>query len=225
MREEAQGACMLPPALSLSAISKTTSATREGEEATRTHMSLRPVSSTPQRRPSPRTPAASRPGTEQAATQVGSDSFRRPLEDEEGDVSDDCGADTREIRHDTSNTARIVEDYSAGVGSRVMLSPQEHANAQLDPLVNEHIREQLRHVEDRAAELEKRELQVLAQKRELEEQVQHHNSKFVEAEKRIQKRIQKLEKLNFRNQLKAAGYLSASDSSANTTNPSRHPAR
>jgi len=38
-----------------------------------------------------------------------------------------------------------------------------------------------------------------------------HHSKFAEAEKRIQKRIQKLEKLNFRNQLKS--YLSVSDTS------------
>jgi hypothetical protein len=241
MREGAQGASMLPPALSLSVIamphehshepklppapslsgiSQTTSATREGEEAARAHerTSLRPVSSTPQRRPSPGTPAASRSGTEQAATQGRSDSrrLRRPLEDEEGDVRDDFGADIRETRHD------IVEDYSAGVGSRVMLSPEEHSDAHEDPLVKEHIREQLRHVEDRAAELEKRELQVLAQKRELEEQVQHHNSKFVEAEKRLQKRIQKLEKLNFRNQLKAAGYLSdSSANTSNTTNPAR----
>ena len=246
MREGAQGASMLPtamslsviamphehshepklpPALSLSGISQNTSATREGEEAARAHdrTSLRPVSSTPQRRPSPGTPAASRSGTEQAATQGRSDSrrsdsrrVRRPLEDEEGDVRDDFGADIRETRHD------IVEDYSAGVGSRVMLSPEEHSDAHEDPLVKEHIREQLRHVEDRAAELEKRELQVLAQKRELEEKVQHHNSKFVEAEKRLQKRIQKLEKLNFRNQLKAAGYLSdSSANTSNTTNPAR----
>ena len=38
-----------------------------------------------------------------------------------------------------------------------------------------------------------------------------YHSKFAEAEKRIQKRIQKLEKLNFRNQLKS--YLSVSDNS------------
>jgi hypothetical protein len=55
--------------------------------------------------------------------------------------------------------------------------------------------------------------QVDAARAELQQQVVHHTTRFAQAEKSIQKRIQKLEKLNFRNQLKS--YLS--DSSQNTT--------
>jgi hypothetical protein len=252
---EAQSTSMVARGLSLSAISHATPVRRQAEEARRgqertwepvsnmeplSNISNAPVSHAPLRRPSPRAPAAVLTSSTQLGTHAKSARrAREALEDEDGDGRND-----------------FLEDYSAGMGSRVLWPPDEagrsatpaksigggteaagarqdvrsprRADARRadarelggqepgpDPLVKQHIREQLQHVEDRAAELEKREMQVEAQRRELKEQVEHHNSKFLEAEKRIQKRVQKLEKLNFRNQLKA--YLSDS-SATNATN-------
>ena len=208
-----------------------------------------PVSHAPLRRSSPRASASVLTASEQLGAH--GKSVKRALEDEDqewrhdflGDYS--AGMGSRVLwpgpqdpdPHGAGLTATPAKSVAGGTGAagvRQDDSSQRRADAGesggqervghepgQDPLVKQHIREQLQHVEDRAAELEKREMQVEAQRRELQEEVEHHNSKFLEAEKRIQKRVQKLEKLNFRNQLKAYLSDSSATNTSNTTNPPR----